>query len=111
MSLEHHVLFPGQVAIDDGLLALDADDLSNLLRLPVHVVACHGYRPRRLLQERREHLDRSALSGAVRPKETEEFTFTYLERDAVDRFGPVAVYFDEIVDGDHVGHETRRWSK
>ena len=68
------------------------------------IQAVERQRPRRRAQQRREHLDASSSSGAVRAEKREDLAARHVEGDVVDRLD-VAEALGEVADFDHVrGH-------
>ena len=51
-------------------------------------------------QQRREHLDRRGLAGAVRAEKREDLALGDVERDVIDRFD-LAECFDQILYVNH----------
>ncbi len=63
---DDHVLDARDLLVDGGVLAGDADELTDDVRLPDDVVAEDAGAAAVRLQERREHGDGRRLAGAVR---------------------------------------------
>src|SRR5450759_4921996 len=108
MALEYQVLPSGQVALDHRLLVLDPDERAYSVGELVQVESGDSGRTRGLSQQRSEYFDRRALPSAVRPQESEELSFLYVERDAVYRFGAISVDLNEVLDCDYVWHDRSR---
>src|SRR2546425_5151077 len=70
----------------EAVLLLDHADLrTDLPTLGPQVMPEHGRPTRRRREERREHLDRRRLPGAVRPEEAEHLGARDVERYAIHR--------------------------
>ena len=82
---EHpEVLAAGEVLVDRCVLAREADQLADGLRLARHVEPSHACAPVVGLQKRREDAHRRRLARAVRPEQAEDRALLHLEVDAVE---------------------------
>jgi hypothetical protein len=111
---ETQVLPPGELVVGRGLLEDDADPATHLSRLLHDVQAVDGGASLRRTEERREHVDRSRLPGAVRSEESEDLALTYLEGDARDGAYLAVEDLRQALGLDRVSHaglpeRARRW--
>ena len=81
---EPQVLGRREVLVDRRVLAGDADQLADAMRLAGHVDAEDLGVARVDRQQRREHPQHRGLAGAVRPEDAEDLALADLEVDAVD---------------------------
>ena len=79
------VVHDRQEQIDGALLDDDRDALSHLERILQRVDAFHLDMPGRGAQQRRQHLQRGRLAGAVRSEQAEDRSPSHRKRQAVDR--------------------------
>jgi hypothetical protein len=104
----HHaqVLAPGEVRVDRGVLAGEADAPPHGVGLAHHVATEHLGAARVGVQDGGQHPNRRGLAGAVGPEQTEHRAFRHLEVDAVEG-RQVAVALRQPLDHDrsvtHVG--------
>ena len=81
---EPQVLGRREVLVDRRVLAGDADQLADAVRLAGHVDAEDLRVARVDRQQRREHPQHRRLAGAVRAEDAEDLALAHLEVDAVD---------------------------
>ena len=100
-AVQLHVLVGGQLAVEARILEDDAEAAAHL-----DAAASTGSRPSSVIaaarrpQQRRQHLDRRGLAGAVRAEEREDLAGAHVERHAVDG-AHVAERLDEVFDVNH----------
>ena len=87
------VLGGGEVLVDRGVLAGEADRGADALGLVGHVDPEHACRPRVGPEQRGEHPHRRGLARAVGTEHPEDVTGLHLERHAVER-----VHVTEVLD-------------
>jgi hypothetical protein len=85
-ALQPQVLAGGQVRVERRLLERRADRAPHRGTLLDDVVARDEGRARGRRQQRRQHVDRRRLSGAVRAQEAVDLARLDAQVDAVDRF-------------------------
>ena len=95
------VLAPGEVLVDRGVLAGEADAPPHPLRILAHVDAEHAGGAAVGLEQRGEHPHRGGLARAVGAEHAEDLAFGDLERDPFHRL--------DIAEALHqsVGHDRR----
>ena len=81
---QDEVLAPGQVLVDRGELARQADGAAHRIGLAHDVVAEHARLAAVRAQQRREHPDRRGLAGAVRAEHAVDGAAAHGQVDAVD---------------------------
>jgi hypothetical protein len=84
---QDEVLHPGQVLVDRGELAGEADLAADGVRLPHHVVAEHAGLAAVGAQQGGEHPDRGGLARAVRPEQAVHRAGRHAQVDAVEGAG------------------------
>ena len=84
---QDQVLAPGEVLVDGGELAGQADEAAHRVGLAHDVVPEHARRAGVRAQQRREHPDRRRLAGAVRAEHAVDRAAAHGQVDAVDRPG------------------------
>ena len=82
---EAKVFARGQIIVDRGVLAREADRGAYRLRVPAHVEAEHAGPTAVGPEQRGEDAHRGGLAGAVRPEEAEHGADGDFERDALQR--------------------------
>ena len=97
-----HVLPRGQVAVEARILEDDAELRPGGVRVRRRIQPVEPHRAARRPEQRRHHLDRGGLPGAVRTEEGEDLAAADFERHALDRLD-VAEGLAEIGDGNHGG--------
>ena len=98
--MEHQVLSPGEIFIDDRVLHLNADKSADLLSIMLDIMSSYVSRSRCLAQESGENLDRSAFSSTVRSKKSEELAIIDLERYSFDSLGTISIGFYYVLNLD-----------
>src|SRR5437879_11215412 len=84
-ALEPQVLSAREFVIDSNFLGRVPDDLTDGGGILVHVNPVHDGSAGRLLDERRDHLDRRGLPRTVRVKESEDLPSAYRDGNSIHR--------------------------
>src|SRR5256885_14413545 len=107
-ALEPQILSAREFVIDPDLLGRVPDDLADGGGILVHVDPVHDGSAGRLLDERRDHLDRRGLSRTVRAKEPEDLPAADREGNSIHRadvriedLGQILDLNDRIALGSH----------
>ena len=98
---QHEVLHAGEVLVDRGVLAGQADRLADLARLAGDVETGDPGRAGVGLEQRRQDADRGGLAGAVGPEDAEHGAGAGRQVDAVEGLGR-AESLDEALGFDRV---------
>src|SRR5262249_32543128 len=94
-ALEVEVFASGEQVVERGLLERGADRRADTRPVLDDVEAGDARAARGGGQERRQHVHRRRLPGAVRPEESEDLTGLDAEGDSVDRVDPALEGADE----------------
>src|SRR5438094_10574037 len=94
---EAQVLPTRKFVVNPDFLGRISYDLADAGGILVHVDAVHNRGARRLLDERRDHLDRRGLPRSVRAEESETLAAADLERYSIDRADGRVVHLHQIL--------------
>src|SRR5204863_9346111 len=84
-AVQVHVLVRRQLLIQAWILKDDPEQAPDVRGVRGGIQPVDLNRPARRYEQRRQHLDRRGLPGAVRTEEGEDFAGLHIERDVVDR--------------------------
>jgi hypothetical protein len=104
-----HVFVCRQLDVEAGILKDDPESTARLERLRRRVEAVQLHRAAGRTLERREHLDRGCLAGAVGAEEREDLAGSDIERNAIHGLD-LAEGLDQVLYVDH-GRPRSPWSR
>src|SRR5438552_7082894 len=96
-ALEAQVLSTRKFVVNPDFLGRISYDLADAGGILVYVDPVHKRGARRLLDERRDHLDRGGLPRSVRAEESENLAAADLERYSIDRADVRVVHLHQIL--------------
>src|SRR5437773_9596379 len=99
-AVQLHVLPCGEVLVEAGILKDNPKALAHLTLVLCRIQTVNFDCAAGGLEQRSEHPDRCGLPGAIWTEEREDLTFSYIERDVVDR-GEVPKPLYKIMNADH----------
>ncbi len=100
-AVQVHVLVGGQLVVEARILEHDPEPPARVERTRHRIEAIKAHRSAGGMQQRRQHLDRRGLAGAVRSQKGEHFARVDVERHAVNG-AQLAKCLDEVLYSNHL---------